>query len=329
MTQQDTNLAAIQAFYAALNRRDIAAALDFIAPDAADHGRTVGREGYARVHQDISTRFPDRRLDIVELLAVDDQVIVRLIYSGTYLGVGRLPVDGGQMIGVAPTGRHFAVQHIQWYTMTAGLIVDHQAARDDVSMLMQLGLLPDIPLVSWPKKIPDAARIGPNVSGSAEQARNIEVMRNWFEAFAQGDADRVLALSAPDARNHGQKGGREQFQKIVDDGQRTYTRLTSGLGIEAIAAVDDSVVARFSGTVRHTGVSQTPMDGGVLMGKPATGRTFELHHIHWLKFKEGLITEHRACRDDVGMAVQLGILPAPQQLSPTSGVADGLSQAVP
>ncbi|HEX3364504.1 ester cyclase [Phenylobacterium sp.] len=328
MDQQDSNLAAIKAFNAALNQHDMAAALAFIAPDAANRGRPVGREGYARVHEDISTRFPDRQMDIAEMLAADDQVIVRLIYSGTHLGVGRLPVDGVQMIGVAPTGRHFVVQHIHWYTMKAGLIVDHQAARDDVSMLMQLGLLPDIPLVSRPARIPDAASIGPNISGTAEQARNLEVMRNWFEAFTQGDVDRVLALSAPDARNHGRSGGREEFQLIVNDGQRTYTRLTSGLGIEAIVAVDDSVVARFSGTMRHTGVSQTPMDGGVLMGKPATGKTFQMHHIHWLKFKDGLITGHRACRDDIGMAVQLGVLPALQAFSPSS-VAAGRSKAMP
>jgi hypothetical protein len=63
--------------------------------------------------------------------------------------------------------------------------------------------------------------------------------------------------------------------------------------------------------MRHTGVSRFPIDGGYLLDKPPSGRTFRQRHIHWLTLKDGLIVEHRACRDDVGMAVDLGLLPKP------------------
>jgi predicted ester cyclase len=62
-------------------------------------------------------------------------------YSGTHRGVSRLPIDGGLLVGVAPTGKQFSVQHIHWYTLKDGLIVEHRASRDDVGMMVQLGLI--------------------------------------------------------------------------------------------------------------------------------------------------------------------------------------------
>jgi hypothetical protein len=35
-----------------------------------------------------------------------------------------------------------------------------------------------------------------------------------------------------------------------------------------------------------------------------------VQHIHWLTLRDGLIVEHRACRDDVGRMNQLGLMPA-------------------
>jgi hypothetical protein len=53
------------------------------------------------------------------------------------------------------------------------------------------------------------------------------------------------------------------------------------------------------------------VDGGFLLNLAPTGREFVQRHLHWWTFKDGLAVEHRACRDDVGMAVQLGLLPRP------------------
>jgi hypothetical protein len=35
------------------------------------------------------------------------------------------------------------VQHIHWYVLENGLLVEHWANRDDVGMMQQLGLLPE------------------------------------------------------------------------------------------------------------------------------------------------------------------------------------------
>jgi predicted ester cyclase len=76
-----------------------------------------------------------------EIVAVDENVIVRGEYSGTHLGIAQLPIDGGLLVGVPPTGKKFAVQHIHWFKLKEGLITEHRATRDDLGMMVQLGLI--------------------------------------------------------------------------------------------------------------------------------------------------------------------------------------------
>jgi predicted ester cyclase len=141
MSEQEINIEAVRTYSDAFNRRDIEAAIKSFAEPTRNHGRVVPRAGIARVLQDIYTRFPDVHLSIERIVATGDEVIVLQNYSGTHRGVGQLPVDGGLLVGVPPTGKHFSVQHIHWYTLKDGLIVDHRANRDDAGMMIQLGLI--------------------------------------------------------------------------------------------------------------------------------------------------------------------------------------------
>jgi steroid delta-isomerase-like uncharacterized protein len=127
-----------------LNRGDWKAAVEDFAEDTRNHGRPVGRQGVRRVLEDIYTTFPDCRFEIAEMVAEGDSVVVRCTMSGTHRGTGKLPVNGGMLAGVAPTQKHFEVQHIHWYKLHDGKIVDHRANRDDIGMMQQLGLLPKV-----------------------------------------------------------------------------------------------------------------------------------------------------------------------------------------
>jgi predicted ester cyclase len=308
---QERNIAVSHARAEAFNRHDEEGVLSCFDKDIVNFGRRVGHAGIRMVHQDIWTRFPDASLVSKETVAVGDCVIERGIYSGTHLGVGRLPVDGGLLIGVPPTGKRFAVQHIHWWTLKNGLIVEHRANRDDMSMMMQLGLLPAIPLVAEPANVYEAPVEHRNVTGTAEQERNIAVIRAQQEAFVRRDLDCVVSYFADDAHNHGRAGGPERFRMVFGNIFKTYEQLGDDTGIKDIVAVDDCVIARFERTLRHIGAPDIPIDGGLLMGVPPTNKTFTQRHIHWWTLKDGLITSHRACRDDVGMMVELGLLPAP------------------
>ena len=44
------------------------------------------------------------------------------------------------MVGVPPTGKKFTVQHIHWFKLKEGLIAGHRPTRDDLSMMVPLGL---------------------------------------------------------------------------------------------------------------------------------------------------------------------------------------------
>lgn len=116
-------------------------AADF-AEDTLNHGEAVGREGVRIVIEDIWQTFPDFRGEILDLVAEDDTVVAYVKVSGTHLGVGEIPVNGGMLVGVEPTGKKFTVRHIHLYKMRDGKIIDHHATRDDLGMMQQLGLLP-------------------------------------------------------------------------------------------------------------------------------------------------------------------------------------------
>lgn len=119
--------------------------LKYTAEDATNHGRPVGRGGFRRVLADIYTTFPDWKSHPHAIVALQDLVIHRSTITGTHLGVGKLPVNGGLLVEVEPTGKKFSCQHIHWSTFKDGLISGHWANRDDIKMMQDLGLLPPSP----------------------------------------------------------------------------------------------------------------------------------------------------------------------------------------
>lgn len=137
------NAEIVRRYLDAVNRHDVEAAANFYADDTVNHGIPVGRSGVRRVLTDIFMTFPDWRMEIVDLVAVGDDVVIREIVSGTHQGTGRIAVNGGLLVNVPPTGKKFKVQAMHWYTLDKdGVIVAARANRDDVGMMQHLGLLP-------------------------------------------------------------------------------------------------------------------------------------------------------------------------------------------
>ena len=142
--QEKGNLEIIRLATEALNRGDLKAYVSYFAEDTKNFDRPVGREGIRRSIEDIFTTFPDYRHDIVEVIAKGDSVVLRCKTSGTHRGVGKLPLNGGMLVGVEPTQKRFEAQHIHWYKLRDGKIAEHTANRDDIGMMRQLGLLPPV-----------------------------------------------------------------------------------------------------------------------------------------------------------------------------------------
>ena len=140
---QERNKACIRKQLDHINSGDKNAAISDWSDSAANFGH-VSKAMLTTAFNDVYTTFPDWRLDLVDMIAEGDYVVARVKASGTHLGIGKIPMNGGMLIGVKPTKKHFVVDHIHWYKLKDGKIVEHWATRDDLEMMRQLGLLPPV-----------------------------------------------------------------------------------------------------------------------------------------------------------------------------------------
>jgi predicted ester cyclase len=142
MSDTEANKATILRLVEAHNRQDAAGAAACFEASGTNHGRVAGPSGMERVYRSLYATFPDYRWDIQLLLTDGDWVALHVIQSGTHSGTPQLPVLGGLIHKAAPTGKPVSVPNIHLYQMRSGMIVKHQAVRDDLGMMQQMGLLP-------------------------------------------------------------------------------------------------------------------------------------------------------------------------------------------
>jgi predicted ester cyclase len=140
---REAMLAVIDRMIAAGNRQDVDAWAGVYSPDATNHGFPAGREGLRAFYQDLVTAFPDWHYELGTVVVEGDVVMAELVMTGTHLGTCQLPVLGGLLVGVPPTGRRVRVHHAHSYRIVDGYIVEHHAVRDDLGLLQQLGLIPN------------------------------------------------------------------------------------------------------------------------------------------------------------------------------------------
>jgi predicted ester cyclase len=132
-------------------------------------------------------------------------------------------------------------------------------------------------------------------------------LRDVFERFmVSPDAEQAERLYHPDYVNH---EAEEERNSGPDGALATAEWLRSCFGdlsyeIERIIVDGDwaAVYLTMSGT--H--------EGGLPPGLPATHKPFSVKHVHLVRFADdGRAVEHRAVRDDLGLAMQAGLLPPP------------------
>jgi predicted ester cyclase len=141
-SEVENNKTTIRRLVDAHNRQDASAAAACFASAGTNHGRAAGPGGMERVYKNLYATFPDYHWEIQAMFGEDDWVALHVIQTGTHLGVPKLPVFGGLIHNVPPTGKVVSVANIHIYQMQDGLIVKHSAVRDDLGMMQQMGLLP-------------------------------------------------------------------------------------------------------------------------------------------------------------------------------------------
>ncbi len=153
MATAEENIEIVRQQWQAFDRGDIEEMASFWAAESINHGgRTaagevrrpmpVGIDGVKRVFRSLRTAFPDRAHVVEDIFATGDRVVCRMTMRGTHQGVPEFPVEGGMLSTVPPTGKSYEIQHIHIFRMAEGKITEHWAARDDLGLMQQLGIVP-------------------------------------------------------------------------------------------------------------------------------------------------------------------------------------------
>jgi len=125
------------------NEKNVAVCDEIMADRYVDHaaapfggsapGEVNGPEHMRGVAAWLFGQFPDLRMEIEALIAEGDTVAVRVRSEGTNLG---------RVGGMAPpTGKRFSAGQTHWFRVVDGRLAEHWATRDDLSAMLQLGVL--------------------------------------------------------------------------------------------------------------------------------------------------------------------------------------------
>ena len=136
----------------------------------------------------------------------------------------------------------------------------------------------------------------PVAEGNKEIARRV-----LEELFEQGNLAAADELIHPDFINHeappDNPQGPEGLKETVSWLRGLWGPMRAE--IEDEICEGDEVVARLTMHGQHL---------GEFLGKPPTGEEFAAEQIHIWRIEDGKVIEHWSVRDDLGQALQLGLL---------------------
>jgi steroid delta-isomerase-like uncharacterized protein len=109
------------------------------APGFAQHSGVPGLpatlENAKQMHQMSMQAMPDRKTEIMEMIAEDDKVALRVRITGTNTG-------GFPWLGVPANGNKVDIEWISIYTVKDGKATEHRAIMDIMGLMQQLGATP-------------------------------------------------------------------------------------------------------------------------------------------------------------------------------------------
>jgi predicted ester cyclase len=108
---------------------------DFDNSRSATPGVPAGLAGAKMAHQGVMQSFPDRKAEILDLVADRDTVMVRIRVTGTNQG-------GFPALGVPANGKPIDIESWSLYRLRDGKVVEHAGLNDAFVLLMQLGAFP-------------------------------------------------------------------------------------------------------------------------------------------------------------------------------------------
>jgi steroid delta-isomerase-like uncharacterized protein len=149
-----------------------------------------------------------------------------------------------------------------------------------------------------------------------EQNRAI-ALRYYNEIMNRGSLAAIDELMSPDflftIPTHPEPfRGPEGFKQLVTMLRGAFPDVY--LSVEHLLAEGDTVVGHWTGRGTHTGGPLHTVMGDI----PASGRSFRIDGMSWLRIVDGKIVESLANEDTLGLLIQLGVLPAPPAAAPAT-----------
>lgn len=139
----DKNVAVLRHVVEAVNKGNIAALAEFIAPGFIRHDlaaawpEIAGVEGVQDFITIARTASPDLNLEIEDIFAAGDRAAMRLTIRGTH--------TGGDLLGVVASGRRLQISAINIYRFSDGKIAETWQLLDIYGFMHQIGGLPSTP----------------------------------------------------------------------------------------------------------------------------------------------------------------------------------------
>ena len=137
ISAEKDNKAIMRQFWGVWEQGNIDLLDDLLAPEYVNHTLATpdlpsGPEGVKEVVSMFRSGVPDLRVVIEDMIAEGDRVATRYALEGTH---------GGDLFGVAPTGRHLTIKSMTVERLSGGKIVEHWRVTDELDMMRQLGAI--------------------------------------------------------------------------------------------------------------------------------------------------------------------------------------------
>ena len=98
-------------------------------------GQGPGLEGFKKSLTELRQAFPDLHMTVDDMLADGDKVIIRSTMTGTHKG---------SFMNMPATGKQVKVEGIDIVRIKDGKAVEHWGVTDTMTMMQQLGVVPQM-----------------------------------------------------------------------------------------------------------------------------------------------------------------------------------------
>jgi ketosteroid isomerase-like protein len=132
----------VERFYEAFNRGDFDAAMECFDPNVKTVEPSTeemhGADAWRAFGETFKRAMPDAKLELKTAIESGDKLVVEGEFTGTFTAPFATPQGEAE-----PTGNSIRVPFADIFYVSGGVVVEHHTYYDQMTMLGQLGLLPE------------------------------------------------------------------------------------------------------------------------------------------------------------------------------------------